>query len=132
FTRIDYDAGKFPQARRQLDKAYAEINQIEIALALESYGDQVTDLFRRVADAQQKFQYQLSLSPQMVKNLAFGTHARSSSISIPGPLSARTYRDEIDRIYSEFVGLQPPSNFDHIHSQVHQVFDDLRVSAIAF
>jgi hypothetical protein len=132
FARIDYDAGKFSQARRQLDKGYATINQIEYSMALEAYGDEVTAMFRRVAEAQRKFQYQLSLSPQVVKNLAFGTHARTSSIQIPGPLNAQTYRNEIDRIYSEFLALSVPANFDHIHGQVHQVFDDLRVSAIAF
>jgi hypothetical protein len=132
FSRIDYDAGKFAQSRRNLDKGFARINEIEHAIMVDSYGDEITSMFQRVAQAQQDFRFQLSLSPEVVKNLAFGTHARAANISVPGPLVARTYRDEIDRIYSEFIRIVPPPNFGHIHGMVHQVFDDLRVSAIAF
>lgn len=129
---IKFDDGAVGTARVHLDRAIASIDELERRAHYEDYAVEAMQLIERYGRAQRAFENVLSLSPATVKNLAFGTLARSSNVAIPGTVNAVGFRAELDKIYSEAIRLTPPENMRFYHDALIHSLNDGRVAAIAF
>lgn len=129
---IKFEDGSVDAARRHLDAAITSINELERRAQFEDYANEAIVLIDRYGRAQRAFENVLSLSPATVKNLAFGSLARTSNVAIPGTVNAVGFRAKLDKIYSEAIRLTPPDNMRFYHESLIQSLNDGRVAAIAF
>jgi hypothetical protein len=131
-ARISFRNKLYKTAHADLSQAISSIREIRRRHEQEQYVTQVRLIFADLTQAERNFDSVLSRGAVMLKKLAQGDHGRGRQINITSVYSPNKYREEVEKIFSRALVMQPPPNQQRTHQEVLAALNDARLAALTF
>jgi tetratricopeptide (TPR) repeat protein len=132
YTEIDFSDCNYAAAYKNLKAGLDEIEDIEIALAEQSYQIELTTLFRDLSDALTDFDAVISIGPDVLKRMSVGVEGRGQSLAIANSLPPTAFKQKLDDIYLHVLAIEPPPSRASLHKRAVAAIKEARMAGAEF
>ncbi|MCB2155736.1 hypothetical protein KQI84_12700 [bacterium] len=132
YAQLDFNKGLYKSAHSSLESAIKQIDEIESRYNQEHYSDSILGIFEAYGRAQHQFSNVLSLGPNEMKALAFGSFSRGNVVAIAGSYTPSDFRAAVEQLYSIVLQMEYPADMEAAHKEVITALNEGRIAAIHF
>lgn len=132
YALMDYNRGQYKSAHSALERAIADINEIQRRFDLDHYAGIIEQIFAEYSQAQYKFKNVLTLDPSELKALAFTSATRGAMVALSGQSNPNDFRADVERLYSQLLYLEPPTGMERAHASALEAINLGRIAALKF
>lgn len=131
-AQISFRNKLYKTAHADLSQAISNIREIRRRYEQEQYVEAVREIFADLTQVERNFDSVLSRGAVMLKKLAQGDHGRGRNINMTSVFTPAKFREEVEKIYSRVLVMNPPVNHQKTHQEVVGALNEARLAALTF